>query len=263
MTRGDGAAGPYAVRHAVPGVFVTGPQQLAGMVPVPAPKSVHEDESGYRRHLVHHDLRPFGIEPVEQPVALEPQLVQRLRLDEVPLVHRPPFGVGDRDGDERHHLVLLTLQMWQQCVAQSAQGVEQRDPGAADRSVREVAGRVVTRLDPRSDAQVVGFDRRDQRCRTRFPRPHERPQPVVLAVVMRAQEAHHPTDVRADGRSLLSLGIGRVLERVDRAIEVAAQRIVDNAHHPRVGGCGVNARHDSPSPTGVRRRTIASVSHCS
>jgi hypothetical protein len=73
---------------------------------------VDEDDPLHRRYLVHDDLAAFGIESVEQPVALEAELVQRLGLEEVLLVHRVPLGRGDGDRDERHHLVLLALEVW-------------------------------------------------------------------------------------------------------------------------------------------------------
>ncbi len=94
----------------------------------------------------------------------------------------------------------------------------------------------------------------------RFALSHERPQPRILAAVVRVQEPHHPSDVCADRNALPVLGIGIALECADGAGDIASQGVVDDPHHPRVRWCGLDAGHDCSS-TGVRRRTMVSVSH--
>ena len=59
--------------------------------------------------------------------ALEAELSERLGLDEVLLVHGVPLSVRDGDRDERHGLVLLTLEMRKQYLAEACQCAEQCD----------------------------------------------------------------------------------------------------------------------------------------
>jgi len=89
-------------------------------------------------------------------------------------------------------------------------------------------------VDRRCHLLMVGVHLHQQRHRVRIAFPHERPQPVVLAAVVRAEEVHHPVQVfgHRDSASVVGrLGGG---ENVPGPFQVATQRVVHHTHHPGV-----------------------------
>jgi hypothetical protein len=158
---------------------------------------------------------------------------------------------------------LLPPEVREEDVAEPSERVEQRDAGRVVRSFPVLRGRGLAGLDRCGNAGVVGRHR-VQQCRDPgVPLAHQRPQPGVLARVVRVQEAHHPSDVLTEGDALRSLGVGRGRQRGDGAAEVAPQRVVDDAHHPRVGRCIRDLGHGRSFSSGRRRRTTVSTSHSS
>ena len=97
---------------------------------------------------------PVGVDPVEQPVALEPELGEGLGLDVVRLLDRPPLAVGDRRGHDGHGLLDLAIEVREQHRRQVVERHHELGTSVVVRATRRTA------LPPTCSAAAAGSMRR-------------------------------------------------------------------------------------------------------
>ncbi len=166
------------------------------------------------------------------------ELEERLRFEVVLVFERPPLGVGDGRRHDGHHLVLFPLEVRQQELGEVVErghqpivvsiGIGAIEPGG---------GRGFHLGDRRSDRLVIGVHRIEQICGGGVSFSHQRVKPVILGAVVGAQEGHHPDEVTGDRLLLLERWGWAAGQCCLRSTQVASQRLVNDAHHARVGWC--------------------------
>ena len=171
------------------------------------------------------------VETVEDPVALHRQVTHSLGLEVELLVVPVPLRDGDARRDDRHHHLLLALEVGEQHVGQSVDRVSSPRVGVAVGQVprlperRSIAGVMVpwsaSIARPARRRRVASYD--------------EGVEARVLAGVVVVQELHQPEQVLGERGTTAGSAASGGTEQHPDADEVAAQGRVDDAHHLGVG----------------------------
>ncbi|GCE40649.1 hypothetical protein Rhow_004292 [Rhodococcus wratislaviensis] len=175
-------------------------------------------------------------------MSFDPQLPLGLRGDEHLLFDVVPPTTGQGSGDDRHHLVLLTLQMRQQNLFESGESMRKSFSGSRMHTV--FGCRSGDPLHLGADPRMVGVHRVEQCPGVRVQLTDQRPQPTVLTAVVQVQEMHHPHEMIREGDPLGLRGRRCCAQYLCRASDITAQCVVDDAHDASVDRLQSAGCHD-------------------
>ena len=173
---------------------------------VGAGESVEEDEPRDRGHDADHGGTIRFVGAVDQPVALEAELVHGPRPDEVLLFDRAPLAVGHARRHDREELVLLPAQVRDQHLAEP---VDRRGHGGVGRRGTQVTvgsdgcGDHVDRI---SHVGVVTVHVVEECRGVRSSFTDDGEQTPVLPGVVALEKLHHPVDVAGECRASVLVG---------------------------------------------------------
>ena len=163
---------------------------------------MQKQESRDGWHHAEDKLSVGGAEPIDEPVALAPELVERLRLDEGFVLLGFPLGIGEGGRHHRHHLVLLTPQMRKQHVFEVLERVRQSLALAICVAAFVGGGGDFDLADRGRNGLVVRLHGVEDVGRSRVALPYQWVQDLILARVMLMKELHHPSEMAGDRLSL-------------------------------------------------------------
>ena len=223
-------------------------------------ETVEQDEPGEGGDQADDGLAVRRAQVVDQPVALTAELHERLGREVVLVLDGAPLGRGEGGRGDRHRLVLLPAQMGQEHHLQPFERGEQRRPPAVG-VVRPIARGSVLHLRHRhGDRLVVGAHGVQQRGRVGPALSDHRVEAGVLGRVVVVTGTSSSTRGARRWPNVADLRAGDCGEHGDGAVQVAAQRLVGDAHHRGVRWCIGFDGHGRASLGRQRGRTRSSVS---